>query len=76
MDKHAYLIMAHNNPGVLEKLICALDDERNDIFLHIDRKSREIFAMDEIARMTSSAGVHIIPGRKVNWGGIHRLMQS
>lgn len=38
MERHAYLIMAHNNFYVLEKLICMLDDDRNDIYLHIDKK--------------------------------------
>lgn len=39
MLKHAYLIMAHNDPYVFHKLISLLDDERNDIFVHIDKKS-------------------------------------
>lgn len=37
--KHAYLIMAHNNPKVLNVLLSMLDDARNDIYLHIDKKS-------------------------------------
>lgn len=36
--KHAYLIMAHNEWEVLNTLLQLLDDERNDIYLHIDRK--------------------------------------
>lgn len=39
MDKHAYCIMAHNNWAQLQMLIDCLDDKRNDIFLHIDKKS-------------------------------------
>ena len=38
-EKHAYLIMAHNNWKILEKLLILLDDKRNDIYLHIDLKS-------------------------------------
>lgn len=37
-SKHAYLIMAHADPEHLQNLINALDDERNDIFIHIDGK--------------------------------------
>lgn len=37
--KHAYLIIVHNEPNVLHRLIDALDDERNDIYLHIDKKA-------------------------------------
>ena len=32
--KHAYLIMAHSQWELLEQLLKALDDERNDIYLH------------------------------------------
>ena len=42
MNKHAYLIMAHNNWRNLETLIKLIDDDRNDIYIHIDRKTVEI----------------------------------
>lgn len=38
MDKHAYLIMAHNNFPLLLELIEMLDHQRNAIYLHIDKK--------------------------------------
>lgn len=38
MNKHAYLIMAHNNWQILKKLLLLLDDEHNDIYLHIDKR--------------------------------------
>lgn len=37
-NRHAYLIMAHNQPELLEQLIRALDYAGNDIFLHLDAK--------------------------------------
>jgi len=39
MTKHAYLIIAHEQPLMLQRLIGELDDERNDIYVHIDRKA-------------------------------------
>lgn len=39
MIKHAYLIIAHNDYPVLEALLSMLDDERNDIYLYIDKRS-------------------------------------
>lgn len=39
MDKHAYCIMVHGNWQQLQLLINALDDVRNDIYLHVDKKS-------------------------------------
>ncbi len=32
------MIIAHNQFDLLEKLICSLDDSRNDIYVHIDKK--------------------------------------
>ena len=38
---HAVMIIAHNQFELLKKLILALDDERNDIFIHIDAKVKD-----------------------------------
>ena len=38
--KQAYLILAHKNWEQFRMLLTLIDDERNDIFLHIDKKSR------------------------------------
>lgn len=40
--KHAYLILAHNEFEVLQKLLHALDDERNDVFIHFDAKLKSL----------------------------------
>ena len=40
MDKHAYLIIAHSNLEQLHKLLLLLDDPRNDIYIHLDLKSK------------------------------------
>lgn len=37
--KHAYLVMVHSNLKQLQKLLLLLDDPRNDIYIHVDRKS-------------------------------------
>lgn len=37
--RHAYLIIAHNEPLILKTLISMIDDARNDIFLLIDKRS-------------------------------------
>ena len=37
--KHAFLILAHNEPEVLSLLLELLDDARNDIYLHLDRRA-------------------------------------
>lgn len=42
MERHAYLIVAHKQWELLKKLIYLLDDERNDIFIHFDKKSTDV----------------------------------
>lgn len=39
--KHAYCIMAHGKFHQLQRLLDAIDDERNDIYLHIDKKCND-----------------------------------
>ncbi len=39
MSRHAYLIIVHSDPNMLEKLVESIDDSRNDIFIHVDQKT-------------------------------------
>lgn len=39
MSRHAYCIIAHNDPYCLQTLIDLVDDERNDIFIILDKKT-------------------------------------
>lgn len=68
MKKHAYLIMAHNHFDLLQKELYLLDDERNDIFIHIDRKVKNV---DEayITEKVKQSRVYFIPRIDVKWGG-------
>ena len=64
--KHAYLIIAHNEFEVLECLIRAIDDVRNDIFIHFDRKLKELPVVQ-----TKHAGLFVLKERiDVRWGDI------
>lgn len=68
MKKHAYLIMAHHQFGLLEQLLGLLDDERNDIFLHIDKKVGD-FDWDRFSAVCQRARVIYPPKRiDVRWG--------
>lgn len=64
--KHAYLIMAHNDFAQLNQLLYALDDERNDIYLHIDRKTH--FSVDKLYKPLKAEMI-LTPRIRVNWGG-------
>ena len=65
-EKHAFLIIVHNNFYILNKLIQLLDDNKNDIYLHIDKKVRDYKICD-----THKSKVYFINNRiDVRWGDI------
>lgn len=69
MQKHAYLILAHNEFDLLERLIEFLDDERNDIYIHIDSKVKN-FDFDKFNSSVKHSGVEFVPRVSVKWGDI------
>lgn len=64
--KHAYLIMAHNNFSQLQTLISLLDDPRNDIYLHVDKRAKMLQPEDMQVRHSE---LILIDRIRVNWGG-------
>lgn len=63
--KHAYLIIAHNEPEILQLLLSSLDDVRNDIYIHIDKKA----SFDGTMLRTVKSGLHVLPVRMdARWG--------
>ena len=68
MDKHAFLIMAHGEPEMLDVLLQLLDDERNDVFLHIDRKALSMRQHYDHVKL-HRAGFHLLQQPiAVYWG--------
>ena len=65
--KHAYLIMAHSDFESLKYLLSAIDDKRNDIFVHIDKKTSYV-DFDEIKTWVKNAGLFFVPRINVRWG--------
>lgn len=66
--KHAYLIMAHNEFDLLKRLIIVLDDERNDLYIHIDKKV-DNFNINEYTSIAIHSNVYFVNRIKVSWGG-------
>lgn len=71
VGKHAFLVMAHKDDEVLHTLMRILDDERNDIFIHMDAKKG---GWDEhrLLASVSKAGIFLVPRIRVTWGGIRK----
>ena len=40
--RHAWLIIAHNEFEILQLLVSSLDDTRNDLYVHIDKKVKTV----------------------------------
>lgn len=66
-NKHAYLIMAHTDFPILIELLKALDDSRNDIFLHIDRKAQNV-PFEELRSSVKRTNMFFTDRMDVNWG--------
>jgi hypothetical protein len=73
MGKHAYLIMAHNQFQYLKTLIESIDDSRNDIYIHIDRKTN-FTDFDLLKQEIHFSSVYFIKQRKVNWAAYSGIL--
>lgn len=62
--KHAFLLLAHNKYNQLSTLIRLLDNERIDIYLHIDKRSPKY-----VVPQTHYSKIFQIPSIRTNWGG-------
>ncbi len=65
--RHAYLITAHADFELLNRLIELLIDPRNDIYVHVDKRST---SFDEAGFLSRWQGmpVKLAPRRRVYWG--------
>ncbi len=72
MKKHAYLIMAHTQPELLKVLLQMLDDERNDIYLHIDSKAKD-YPLDEVAAVLQKSNCVFTERTDVKWGSYSQI---
>lgn len=72
MGKHAYLIMAHNEFELLKTQLGLIDDYRNDIFIHIDKKVNS-FSETDITKSVTKSNIYFIDRINVTWGSISQI---
>ncbi|MBR2840111.1 glycosyl transferase [Candidatus Saccharibacteria bacterium] len=65
--RHAYLILAHKDDLSFRTLITLLDDSRNDIFIHMDKKNIN-YNEQEIMSLPKKSRVFMTPRVIVSWG--------
>ena len=68
MNRHAYLIMAHNQFNLLKKIISLLDFEGHDFYIHIDKKSVD-FNLSDFEGAAKKSNIIFIDRRDTVWGG-------
>jgi len=71
-NKHAYLVIAHHDFAMVKALLEDLDDERNDIFLHIDAKAKTA-PLDDLAACVKKGTLYFTPRMSVQWGGYSQI---
>lgn len=67
MKKHAYLIMAHNEWGILEKILKCLDHENVDFYIHIDKKAKD-FDFNYFSNVCNKSNITFTNRINVIWG--------
>ena len=72
MEKHAYLVMAHNQWELLKILLECIDDERNDIYLHIDKKVND-YHFSELTAICKSSRLIFTKRFDIRWGGTEMM---
>lgn len=65
--KHAYLLMMHEYTNVFVKLLKLLDNENNDIYIHVDQKCKDL-CFDKIKSLVSISHIEVFSKYKVYWG--------
>lgn len=73
--KHACLILVHTQPAQVRTLLSLLDDPRNDIYVHIDRKAP--FGAEALDGCCVRSTVHFIEPRiSIHWGGSNMMLAT
>lgn len=70
--KHAYLIEAHKDDLTFETLLSLIDDNRNDIYIHMDKKNNN-FDKNKYIEKIKRSNIFIIDRINVNWGSYSQI---
>ena len=71
-DRHAYLIICYNNFKILQMLLSVIDDDRNDIYVHVDKKTANV-PFEKIKKSVCLSNLTFIDRLSVSWGGYSQV---
>lgn len=66
--RHAYLVLAHTDSAQLKCLLAAIDDSRNDIYIHLDSKWDDISTI-ELKNVVKRSSIFFVKRIHTAWGG-------
>lgn len=72
LDRHAYLIIAHKDDLCFRTLLTLLDDEHNDIYIHMDAKNVQYDA-DAVEMLLHKSNVVHVKRERVLWGDVSQI---
>ena len=67
MKRHAYMIIAYNQWELLKKLIHLLDDERNDIYIHVNKKIKDA-PFEELISFPKNSRIYVVDRVSIDRG--------
>lgn len=70
---HAYLIIAHKNLNQIKVLLSLLDHEKNDIYLHIDKKANKDIINFDFTICCRKSKVFKYNDINVKWGHVSQI---
>ena len=68
-SKMAYLIIAHKYDETFTTLCRLLDNEHNDIFIHMDKKNKN-YDENNVTSLFKKSNVYYTKRTSVAWGGV------
>lgn len=71
--RHAYLILAHKDDELLHTLLQMLDDSRNDIYLHMDKKNKQ-YRENALKDIVKKSNLYLLKRHTVYWGGFSSVL--
>lgn len=71
--KHAFLIVAHAYPELLNEIVERLYADNHYFFIHIDRHSENMLNSKIVERLRNKNNIHIYSCVSVNWGGYSQV---
>lgn len=72
MNKQAILIMYHNDYYILEKLLKQIDNENFDIYLHVDKKTKN-FDFTSTKKILKKSNIYFTKRMNVKWSTFSQI---